>query len=212
MSSGYGDLDHVETFNLNFTSIKTTVTCKRDVVDDHISAFLRSQSGFYNKTKVFGFDTEWLVHNPGASAISSKCAALHLFYGNACLIILLSRFEIVPQSLVNFLRHPNFTFVGFGINDNVAKLEKNYGFGCKNAVELGPLAATVMKRPRLSYFGVDELLLAVNGIDLANQRPLSFAFVWDKYEDRKELAKIATISVYSYHMIGTKLLAQDWRL
>ncbi|MCI71807.1 hypothetical protein A2U01_0093070, partial [Trifolium medium] len=51
MSSGHGNLDHVETFNLNGTSIKTTVTSKREVVDDHISAFLRSQSGFYNKTK-----------------------------------------------------------------------------------------------------------------------------------------------------------------
>ncbi|KAK2403444.1 Werner Syndrome exonuclease [Trifolium repens] len=208
MYSGYGDLGLVESFNLNGTSIKTTVTSKREVVDNHISAFLRSSSDSNNKTKVFGFDTEWIVHNPDTS--SSKCAALHLCYGNACLIILLSRCAIVPQSLVNFLRHPNFTFVGFGINDNVAKLEKHYGFGCRNAVELGPLAATVMKRPRLSYCGVDELLLVVNGIDLGNQRPLSIEFQWDKYEHRKELAKMSTINVYSYHKIGTKLLAQDW--
>ncbi|WJX13558.1 hypothetical protein P8452_03936 [Trifolium repens] len=133
MYSGYEDLGQVESFNLNGTSIKTTVTSKRDVVDNHISALLRSSSGFYNKTKVFGFDTDWLVHNPDAS--SSKCAAVHLFYGNTCLIIL--------------------------INDNVANLEKNYGFGCINAVELGPLAATVMTRPRLSYCGVGELLFVI---------------------------------------------------
>jgi hypothetical protein len=62
----------------------------------------------------------------------------------------------------------------------------------------------------LSYCGVDELLFVVNGIDLGNQRPLTIEFQWDKYEHRKELAKIATISVYSYYKIGTKLLAQDW--
>jgi hypothetical protein len=100
--------------------------------------------------------------------------------------------------------------VGFGINDNVAKLEKNYGFGCRNAVELGPLAATLMKKPCLRYYGVDELLLVVNGINLGNQKPLSIEFKWDKYEHRKELAKMSTINVYSYHKIGTKLLAQDW--
>jgi hypothetical protein len=91
--------------------------------------------------------------------------AVQLCDGDSCLIILLSDQNTVPPSLVNFLRLPNYTFVGFGIKDNVAKLEKNFGFGFRNAIELGPLAASVMKKPRLSYRGVDELLFIVNHLD-----------------------------------------------
>ncbi|WJX19821.1 hypothetical protein P8452_09455 [Trifolium repens] len=98
----------------------------------------------------------------------------------------------------------------FNKENTLKQFEKNYGFGCRNAVELGPLAATLMKKPCLRYYGVDELLLVVNGINLGNQKPLSIEFKWDKYEHRKELAKMSTINVYSYHKIGTKLLAQDW--
>lgn len=100
--------------------------------------------------------------------------------------------------------------MGFGIKDNVAKLEKNYGFGCRNAVELAPLAATAMKKPRLSYCGVDELAYVVSKLDLGNERSLNFAFWWDESARRRGLAKIATINVYTYHMIGSKLLDQDW--
>ncbi|KAJ1440351.1 Ribonuclease H-like superfamily [Sesbania bispinosa] len=58
---------------------------------------------------------------------------------------------------------PDFTFVGVGIKDNLAKLEKDYGFGCKNAVELGPLAAAVKEMHNLSVCGVDELVASVVG-------------------------------------------------
>ncbi|XP_058761164.1 uncharacterized protein LOC131634513 [Vicia villosa] len=208
---GIGNSGHVEAFNrnyfevfnLNAVSVKTTVTDRREVVDDHISRFLATTD---SRTKVFGFDADWITHNP--DTLSSNCAAVHICDETSCLIIMIS--HVVPQLLVNFLRHPNYIFVGFGINDNVAKLEKNYGFGCRNAVELGPMAATIMKSPRLSYCGVDELARVVNGFDLSNHRSSSIGFQWDKMDDIKELAKLVTINVYSYHMIGTKLLAQDW--
>ncbi|GAU36398.1 hypothetical protein TSUD_38650 [Trifolium subterraneum] len=187
---------------LDGLSISTIFTNQLDIVDEYISRFMRSSS-YTNKITVFGFDTEWLVHNPDTT--SSKCAAIHLCYERECLIIKLSSFYGVPDSLVKFLRHPNYTFVGFGIKDNVAKLEKNYGFGCRNAVELGPLAATVLKRPRLSYCGVDKLLFVVNQVDLRRDM-----FHWSSFDNSQEHARNAAINVYSYHLIGTKLLAQDW--
>ncbi|MCI93738.1 werner syndrome ATP-dependent helicase, partial [Trifolium medium] len=52
---------------------------------------------------------------------------------------------------------PDYTLVVVGITDSLVKLEKEYGIRCRNAVELGPLAATVMKMPRLSFCGVDQL-------------------------------------------------------
>jgi len=146
------------------------------VVDDQIYIFL-SRSNSNHKTKVIGFDTEWLANNPDVSSrSSSKCSTVQLCDGYFCLIIQLSHFVTVLESLVNFLSQPNYMFVGFGIKDNVAKLEKNYGFECRNRVELAPLAATAMKRPRLSYCVVDELAYVVTKLDLGKEWTLNFAF------------------------------------
>ncbi|RHN81012.1 putative ribonuclease H-like domain-containing protein [Medicago truncatula] len=101
---------------------------------------------------------------------------------------------------------PNVTFVGVGIKDNVAKLETYYGIGCRNAVELGPLAATVMRKPRLSFCGVDELVILVFGLDLREHRPVSSAYDYVCIPLSKELAKLATVNVYSYYMIGNSLI------
>lgn len=74
---------------------------------------------------------------------------------------------------------PDYTFVGVGIKDKLVKLEKQCGIGyIINAFELGPLAATVMDMPRLSFCGLDELAFVVNGIDLREHRPLSLDFNW----------------------------------
>ncbi|MCH92780.1 werner syndrome-like exonuclease-like, partial [Trifolium medium] len=101
---------------------------------------------------------------------------------------------MVPLSLLNFLRQPNYTFVGCGIKDNFANLEKHYyGIGCKNAVELGTLAATIMDEPHLRFCGVDELAFEVNELDLRKDRPLSLAFSWGLNPLSEELAKLATV-------------------
>jgi hypothetical protein len=94
--------------------------------------------------------------------------------------------------------------------ENFAKLEKQYGFGCRNAVEVGPLAASVMNSPRLSLCGVDELAYVVCKLDLRKYRPSTTAFDWGWYPLSKELAKLATLNVYSYYYkIGSKLLQCD---
>lgn len=194
-------MGYVESFNLNRVTVKTVVIDELDdFVDGYISNFLHPVKCC--KTKVFGFDTEWCVR-----AHESACTcAIIICDGVSCLIIELSRY--IPGSLVNFLHRPNYTFVGFGIKENVAKLEKKYGFGCRNAVELGPLAATVLKKPLLSYCGVDELASVVCQLDLRNHRPLSTTFYdLDTFALSKSLAKLATINSYSYFKIGSTLLA-----
>jgi hypothetical protein len=131
--------------------------------------------------------------------------------GKSCLIIQLSCFgRVIPESLVNFLRLSNYTFVGFGIKDNVAKLEKYYGFGCRNVVELAPLAASILKKPRLSYCGVDEVHRVLWYWDLRKSRPLNVTCEWGVIELSKELAKLATINVYSYYRIGSRLISQEY--
>ncbi|MCI28722.1 eerner syndrome ATP-dependent helicase, partial [Trifolium medium] len=105
-----------------------------------------------------------------------------------------------------FLSMPDYIFVGVGIKKNLAKLEKLYGIGCRNAVELGPLAATLMIDPRLSYCGVDELAFQVDRLDLQVHRPVTAVYDYACSPLSKELAKLATVNVYSYYKIGSKLL------
>jgi hypothetical protein len=85
------------------------------VVDNHISRrFERQVNDYYNndKTKFFGFDTQWRVK----SGIGfCECAIISLCDGNSCLPLSRSSSVRVPQSLANFLSHPNYTFVGIGM-------------------------------------------------------------------------------------------------
>jgi len=200
----------VETFQLNGVHIKTTVTNKQQVVDNLLLSFLRPTN--YNGPKVIGFDVELSMFENKVSEEeiydNSECATLHLCNGQSCLIIQLCHLDSVPTSLLNFLRLPDYTFVSVGVKDDLAKLKKEYGIRCRNAVELGPLAASVLKVPRLAFCGVDELAVAVNKLDLGKHRPLTTLYKdWGQSNLGKKLAKLATINVYSYYMIGSKLLS-----
>jgi hypothetical protein len=188
----------VMSFELNGVQIKTTVTNHIKVLDEHISSFLHPTNNY--GTKVIGFDTEW---RPPAM---KEPATFQLCDGNSCLIFHLHPQNPVPLSLRNFLRQPNYTFVGFGIRDDFDYLKKLSGIGCKNAVELGTLAATLMDNHYLSFCGVDELAFVVNKLDLRKYRPLNLDLInWGDYPVSEELAKLATVNVYSYHKIGSAL-------
>ncbi|CAJ2669947.1 unnamed protein product [Trifolium pratense] len=191
----------VVSFDLNGVQIKTTVTNELKVLDEHISSFLQPTDN--NRTKVIGFDMEWRPPFMLEPAIFQLCD------GNSCLIFHLHPKISVPLSLRNFLRQPNYTFVGCGIKDDFEYLKKHSGIGCKNAVELGTLAATLMDKPHLGFCGVDELAFVVNKLDLHKYRPLNLAFDWDSYPLSEELAKLATVNVYSYHKIGSALFERQ---
>ncbi|KAK2457002.1 Werner Syndrome exonuclease [Trifolium repens] len=197
----------VKSIELNGFEIKTTLTTEEKSIDDHISSFVRPTDDY--GTKVIGFDVEWPVDRYHHNDASFKCAILQLYDGNSCLIIEINQLYRAPNSLHNFLRMPNYTFVGFGIKDNLAYLEKHHRIGCRNAVELGPLAASLMKVPRLSYCGVDELAFVVCNLDLRKYRPSSLAFNWDRCFSNEEVIKHATVNVYSYHKIGSALLGSN---
>ncbi|GAU43854.1 hypothetical protein TSUD_174710 [Trifolium subterraneum] len=215
----------VMSFELNGKKIKTTVTNEVIVINERILSFLQPTNN--HGTKVIGFDFEWhpITHfesariNPQTDHFGSDKnspppspatpATFQLCDGNSCLIIYTRPNSRVPLSLLNFLRQPNYTFVGCGIKDNFANLEKHfYGIGCKNAVDLGTLAATIMGEPHLRFCGVDELAFMVNQLDLRKERPINMTFDWGRNPLSETPAKLATINVYSYHKIGSTLLAK----
>jgi len=206
-------LGYAETFELNGVKIKTTVTSDENKIKNHISSFLLPSKN--HETKVIGLDAEWsLIPGTELTFTLSKCATLQFCDGKSCLIIQLNHLGIynhwasdsVHKSLLNFLHLPNVTFVGVGNKENLAKLEKYYGFGCRNAVELGLLAASTMMMPRLSFCDVDELAFLVSGIDLREHRLLTTVYDWGCDPLSRKLAKLATVNVYSYFKIGSTLL------
>jgi Na+-transporting methylmalonyl-CoA/oxaloacetate decarboxylase beta subunit len=207
-------MGYEETFEVNRVQIRTTVTADVKEIEKHLSSFRCPSNN--HLTNVVGFDVEWFLAIGNGNEIESKCATMQFFNGNSCLIIqfyCLARFiggcsdDLAHKSLLNFFQQPNFIFVGVGIKENFVKLEKLYGFRCRNAVELGPFAATVMTRPHLSYCGVDELAAhVIVGLDLREHRPSSSTYDYVCNPLGKNLAKLVAVNVYSYFMIGRKLL------
>ncbi|XP_058769148.1 protein RISC-INTERACTING CLEARING 3'-5' EXORIBONUCLEASE 2-like [Vicia villosa] len=206
-------------FDLRGFQIKTTVTYDCNEIEKHLSSFFLPSIN--HQTKVIGFDVEWCMEYCKEPRIIAKsnCATLELYDGHSCLIIQLNRLpkfygstpltDSVYRRLLKFLRQPNVTFVGVGIKNNLAKLEKHYGLGIRNAVELGPLAAAAMRMPRLSYCGVDELAFVLHGFHLGEHRPSTEDCDWASSPLSKELAQVATVNVYSYYKIGSTLLQSN---
>ncbi|XP_058761157.1 uncharacterized protein LOC131634506 [Vicia villosa] len=190
-------MGHVGSFELNGVHIQTRATSNEKEIEKHISSFMHPSNN--HRTKVIGFDAEWLLLDATEpeAITKSKCATIQLCDGHSCLIIQLNQFnsfeswaydsELESKRILRSWRSSN-------------------GFACRNAVELGHLAATVMKSPRLSFCGVDELAFVVCKLDLRKYRPLTTAFDWGWCLLSKELAKLATVNVYSYYKIGSKLL------
>ncbi|XP_047149359.1 protein RISC-INTERACTING CLEARING 3'-5' EXORIBONUCLEASE 2 [Vigna umbellata] len=97
-------------------------------------------------------------------------------------------------------------FVGVGIKGKMEMLETQFGIRCRNAVELGPLAADVLGMPHLRTCGVDKLALEVLGFDLGRRR-----LVTGLYEDSDanslsiQQAEFAAVNVCSFYLIGMRL-------
>ncbi|KAK9904563.1 hypothetical protein M0R45_000585 [Rubus argutus] len=117
--------------------VSVMVTKRNKEVDDSIEKFLSN----LNAAKVIGLHIEWSLIRESDGVTRSKIALLTLCDGTHCLIVQLTHLDSVPKSLFNFLYLPDYTFVGFDIVKNMDKLEKEYGFGCKNYVDLRTMAA-----------------------------------------------------------------------
>ncbi|GLU16728.1 hypothetical protein SLE2022_331440 [Rubroshorea leprosula] len=185
--------------------VRTTVTQSETDVDRHIRDFLSNRR---NDKKVIGLDVELTLNEERSSISKSDVAILQLYDGDKCLIIQLPFFDSVPNSLFNFLQLPDFTFVGIGIKGSLTKLEKEYGLGCKNAVDLKQFAAEVMRKPQLGLCGVNELALMVGSLKL--EKPTSVVFSdWGGEVLNKKQIKFAASNVYAYFKIANKLLNES---
>jgi hypothetical protein len=106
---------YIGSFELSGVQIKTRATSDEKEIEKHLLSFLHPSNN--HRTKVIGFDAEWLLFDSTEPESVTKCATIYR------LIIQLNHFnsfeswayDSVHKSLLNFLRLPNFTFVGVGI-------------------------------------------------------------------------------------------------
>ncbi|KNA20347.1 hypothetical protein SOVF_052770 [Spinacia oleracea] len=93
----------------------------------------------------------------GNNQVTEKVAVLKLCYGGRCLIIHLLHFKEAPSSLSAFLQLNWISFAGVGIRHCLEALDMNYGIKCRNAVDLGQLAAVVFGQDRYRWYGLVDL-------------------------------------------------------
>jgi len=182
-------MDSENEFDVNGKRITTYVTRSKEGINS-VLEFV-----FYDSiSKVVGLDI-------------GKSSTLYLCDEFTCIIIPLLHLNSIPESLMNFLCWPEYTFVGVGIRGKMEMLETQFGIRCRNAVELGPLAADVLGMAHLRSCGVDKLALEVIGFDFGRRRLVS-----GLYEDSDanafsmQQAEFATVNVCSCYHIGRKLL------
>lgn len=183
--------------------VSVMVTKRNKEVDDSIKKFLSNSNG----VKVIGLDIEWRLIRDSDGVTRSKIALLTLCDGTHCLIVQLPHLDSVPNSLFNFLYLSDYTFVGFDIVKNMDKLEKEYGFGCKNCIDFRTMAAKCnTMRPNAVFWGSSRMAndhCFVRVVD----KPESAVFDdWGNINLNQNQVKHATLNVFAYHEIGVSFL------
>jgi hypothetical protein len=145
---------HTHTLKFKSKKIRTTIISHELALEEGLKLLLSKLSG----KRIVGLDIEKSFSSPGHGVVSDKVALLKLCAENDCLLVHLILFTQIPTFLAKFLNLLDVKFVGISIKQNLADLERDYGIKCRNAVELGTLAAHVRMEPILRSYSLTELL------------------------------------------------------
>ncbi|KAF9621227.1 hypothetical protein IFM89_016721 [Coptis chinensis] len=114
------------------SKIESTVTNSSAVIEDWLSQIY---SCFHNGTRIIvGLDCKL------KSSYFPKSEVLQLCVDRKCLVIQLCHLDIIPQTLLDFVRDPNILFVGVGVSNWVGKLNEYNKLDCSSAIEAYKLA------------------------------------------------------------------------
>ncbi|GAV83674.1 DNA_pol_A_exo1 domain-containing protein [Cephalotus follicularis] len=186
-------------------SVKTTVITDDITLENSLKELWSNMGRDEFVKNVVGLGLEKRFTSGFNGAISSKVAALVLCAGYQCLIIELNSFQVIPFSLASFLDLSDITFVGVGIKQNVSNLRRDYGLECRNAVELGPLAAVVREKHYLSACGLPDIASAC-GVEVCKKSADVALGNWGARKLRQECIRYATYDAYASFLVGNRLL------
>ncbi|CAL1354366.1 unnamed protein product [Linum trigynum] len=178
-------------------AIETTVTSRASVVDNWVHSIPAGRK------LIVGLDCEWRPNT--TPFMNNKTALLQLCVGTKCLILQLFYLDYIPQSLKDFLRDPNHTFVGVEVERDVAKLGADYGLSCTSVVDVREV--TLAKWPNMFWRkpGLKDIAKEVAGISMP--KPMSVCRSdWQQRILEEKQIECACIDAFASCRIGHVLL------
>jgi len=134
---------------------------------------------------------------------------LLLCVGTDCLMIQLPTTMEVTDALRQFLSDETICFLGTEMREKVEELRRHYfskqtqRVDCKTGVEVGYLAAKILKKGKADKYGLSELAGEV-GMDI--KEPTGARPDWHAVAFSDEEVKYAVHNAYASYVIGNKLL------
>ncbi|KAL5226826.1 hypothetical protein ABZP36_015091 [Zizania latifolia] len=186
--------------------IYTTLTDSGDEVDDWLDEILRIHRRRLNYL-VVGLDVEWRPF--GRFSEPNPVALLQICVGRRCLIFQILRADYVPDSLFDFLADDRFTFVGVGIDNDVAKLRDQYGLEVEDVVDLRHLAADTLEKPELRSTGLQGLVWEVMGVRAEKPHHVRVS-AWDAPRLSKQQLMYACADAFASFEVGRRLYDGDY--
>nr|GMC80247.1 dynamin-related protein 1C [Ipomoea batatas] len=147
-------------------NLLVTVTKRAAEVDEWVNEILHNYCHVLHNL-VVGLDIEW---HPCSVGEHNPAATLQLCVGERCLIFLLLHKDFIPRSLLAFLAHPRFTFVGVGVQDDADKLLRDHGLAVSNVADLRRLAEMVTVRKTNQDIATSDAIKLAREVDPSGER------------------------------------------
>ncbi|GER51939.1 polynucleotidyl transferase [Striga asiatica] len=183
----------------------TTVTADPSAVSRWISD-VRSVRGSGPPDLLAGLDVEW---RPSPTRYrQSPVATLQICVGQRCLVYQIARSGgHVPQSLEEFLAGGDYAFVGVGVQQDLDRLDADYGIGGRaRAVDLRKLAAEELGQEELEAASLRELSSLVLGKEIDKPRHVTMSN-WECRWLSHAQVQYACVDAYVSSEIGRALNA-----
>ena len=186
--------------------VKVSLVENLALVDAKIDEFKSSLQT--SETQVVGLDIKFVKTDGNLN----KGKFLLLCVGSHCLMIQLPDSKVVTYTLRQFLSDESICFLGTGMSEKVTELgclyfydclEGTQSVNCNTGVEVGYLAAKILKKPNVEQYGLAELAGEV-GMDI--KEPISECPDWNAKVFSHEDVKYAVHNAYTSYVIGNKVL------
>ncbi|XP_075657383.1 uncharacterized protein LOC142627413 [Castanea sativa] len=195
-------------------NVKVSVVDNHALVDDKINELKSSLEN--SKRHVVGLDIKLALKNDigedevlQAEDYLPDVKILLLCVGTDCLMIQLPVSMEVTDTLRQFLSDETICFLGTEMRDKVVDLRRLHfnkhaqRVDCKTGVEVGYLAAKILKKGNVDKYGLSKLAAEV-GLDL--KEPTGTRPDWHAVAFSEEEVKYAVHNAYTSYVIGNKLL------
>nr|GMC66804.1 Werner Syndrome-like exonuclease [Ipomoea batatas] len=194
------------TVSFHGANLSVTVTKKAVEVDEWINNAIRNHC-HHLRDLIVGLDIEWHPNTSGDFKPPAPAATLQLCVARRCLIFQLLHRDFIPDSLLNFLAYPFFTFVGVGVQDDAEKLFRDHGLIVRKVVDLRHLAAWVYDSNEFSRMGLKRIALEVLGQVM--EKPLEVTLSdWDAKDLTFSQIEYGSIDAFASFQIGFNLFTR----